>query len=72
MGIVEAIIEPALIILPDAVSLTSESDFYEIYNEVISKLGIESKNRFALLDTYYGNSETLSDGFNTIDNFGKK
>ncbi|UEQ78238.1 phage tail sheath family protein [Chryseobacterium arthrosphaerae] len=72
LGIVEAIIEPALIILPDAVSLTSESDFYEIYNEVISKLGIESKNRFALLDTYYGNSETLSDGFNTIDNFGEK
>ncbi len=43
LGILEAIKEPILIILPDAVSLTNESDFYEIYNEVIGKLGIESK-----------------------------
>ncbi|MGN7863226.1 phage tail sheath family protein [Chryseobacterium sp. 22458] len=72
LGILEAIKEPILIILPDAVSLANESDFYEIYNEVIGKLGIESKNRFALLDTYYGNSTTLSADLNTIDTFGKK
>lgn len=71
LAIVDAIKEPNLIIVPDAISLSQESDFYEVYNEAISKAKNETKNTFAILDTYYGNSTTLSDGFNTLDNFGK-
>ncbi|MCI3939513.1 hypothetical protein MQX03_20265 [Chryseobacterium aahli] len=62
----KAIEDPILIVFPDAVSLT-EPDFYSLYNYTIGKL--ETKNRFALLDTYYGNSTTSSNNDNTIGNF---
>jgi phage tail sheath protein FI len=62
----KAIKDPILIILPDAVSL-GETDFYDLYNYTIGKL--ETKNRFALLDTYHGNSTTSSNNHNTIGNF---
>lgn len=52
----KAIKDPILIVFPDAVSLT-ESGFYELYNYTIGKL--ETKNRFAILDTYEGNSTTI-------------
>lgn len=62
----KAIKDPILIVLPDAVSL-GETDFYDLYNYTIGKL--ETKNRFAILDTYYGNSTTSSNNLNTIRNF---
>ncbi|WP_102981205.1 phage tail sheath family protein [Chryseobacterium scophthalmum] len=52
----KAIKDPILIVFPDAVSLT-EPSFYELYNYTIGKL--ETKNRFAILDTYEGNSTTI-------------
>lgn len=55
----KAIKDPILLVFPDAVSLT-EPSFYELYNYTIGEL--ETKNRFAILDTYEGNSTT-------IDNF---
>lgn len=57
--------DPVLIVLPDAVSLT-EPDFYSLYNYAIGKL--ETKNRFAILDTYEGNS-AISNNLNTIGHF---
>lgn len=52
----KAIKDPILIVFPDAVSLV-EADFYELYNYTIGKL--ETKKRFAILDTYEGNSTTI-------------
>lgn len=65
----KAIKDPILILCPDAVSLT-EPNFYELYNYTIAKL--ETKNRFAILDTYEGNSATISNGLNTIGNFRRE
>lgn len=48
--------DPILIVFPDAVSLT-EPNFYDLYNYTIGKLN--TKNRFAILDTYEGNSATI-------------
>lgn len=62
----KAIKDPILIVFPDAVSLI-EPNFYDLYNYTIGKL--ETKNRFAILDTYYGNSTTSSNNLNTIGNF---
>lgn len=62
----KAIKDPILIISPDAVSLT-EPDFYDLYNYTIGKL--ETKNRFAILDTYEGNSAVTSNNLNTIGHF---
>ncbi|WP_435525725.1 hypothetical protein [Chryseobacterium indoltheticum] len=68
----KAIKDPILIVFPDAVSL-GEDDFYELYNYTINeKLGLENKNRFAILDTYEGNSAIISDNLNTIGNFRSK
>jgi phage tail sheath protein FI len=72
LNMIETIKKPILILVPDAISLPSEDDFYIIYNKVIGKAKDETKNRFALLDTYYGNSTALSNGFNTITNFRKE
>jgi len=65
----KAIKDPILILCPDAVSLT-EPSFYELYNYTIGKL--ETKNRFAILDTYEGNSATISNGLDTIGNFRRE
>jgi phage tail sheath protein FI len=43
LAIVDAIKEPNLIIVPDAISLSQESDFYEVYNEAISKAKMKQK-----------------------------
>lgn len=67
-GTLKAINEPNLIVFPDAVSL-NEDDFYNIYNQAIDKRESAKKNWFVLLDTYYGNSITLSNNLNTIGNF---
>jgi phage tail sheath protein FI len=61
--------EPVLIIFPDAISLTNESEFYDIYNQAIDKAKDETKNRFVILDTYYGNSVTRSNNLTTIEAF---
>lgn len=72
METLKAIKDPILIVFPDAVSL-DEDDFYELYNYTINeKLGLENKNRFAILDTYDGNSSIISDNRNTIGNFRAK
>lgn len=68
----KAIKDPILLVFPDAVSL-GEDDFYELYNYTIDqKLGSENKNRFAILDTYEGNSVITSNDLNTIGNFRAK
>lgn len=64
--------EPILIIFPDAVSLTNESEFYSIYNQAIDKAKEENKNRFVILDTYYGNSVVQSNNLTTIESFRSK
>jgi phage tail sheath protein FI len=64
--------EPILIIFPDAVSLTNESEFYSIYNQAIDKAKEENKNRFVILDTYYGNSVIQSNNLTTIESFRSK
>ncbi|MFS4473616.1 phage tail sheath family protein [Chryseobacterium sp. T20] len=64
--------EPILIIFPDAISLTNESEFYSIYNQAIDKAKDETKNRFVILDTYYGNSVIQSDNLTTIESFRNK
>ncbi|MCW1961449.1 phage tail sheath family protein [Chryseobacterium viscerum] len=64
--------EPILIIFPDAVSLTNESEFYSIYNQAIDKAKVENKNRFVILDTYYGNSVVQSNNLTTIESFRSK
>lgn len=64
--------EPILIIFPDAISLNKETDFYLIYNKAIEKAETDKKNRFVILDTYFGNSITESDNLNTIESFGSK
>ncbi|WP_426482350.1 phage tail sheath family protein [Chryseobacterium sp. R2ACT005] len=61
--------EPILIIFPDAISLANESEFYSIYNQAIDKAKDESKNRFVILDTYYGNSIIKSNNLTTIESF---
>ncbi|NIF06615.1 phage tail sheath family protein [Chryseobacterium sp. Tr-659] len=72
LNMTESIEEPILIILPDAISLKNEADFYSICNLAIAKAGDDKKNRFAILDTYYGNFTTLSNNLNTIENFRKE
>lgn len=69
---IETLEESILIILPDAISLTNELDFYTIYNQSAVKAEDETKNRFAILDTYYGDSKTRSNDLNTIENFRKE
>ncbi len=69
---IDYIKEPSLIILPDAISLANEEDFYTISNQVIEKAKVETENRFAILDTYYGNSVKGSNDLTTIDIFRNK
>lgn len=69
LGMTDTIRQPLLLVFPDAVSLTSQDDFYGLYNQVIAKADIETQNRFALLDTYYGNSVIKSDNKNTVERF---
>ncbi|KFF10899.1 hypothetical protein IW15_17135 [Chryseobacterium soli] len=69
LDMVEKINEPILIILPDAISLSDEADFYTLYTQAIVKAEVETKNRFAILDTYYGNSTATSNNLTTIDSF---
>ncbi len=71
LGMITDSNEPSLIIFPDAVSL-AEADFYSIYNQAIAETESLTKNWFAILDTYYGNSATQSNNLNTIDNFRKE
>lgn len=66
---IKAIKEPVLIVFPDAISLT-EPDFYNLYKYTTGKL--ETQNRFAIFDTYEGNSSVLSNNLNTIGNFRKE
>lgn len=68
----EDVEEPILIIFPDAISLNKETDFYLIYNKAIEKAETDKKNRFVILDTYFGNSITETDNLNTIESFGSK
>ncbi|WP_294308486.1 phage tail sheath C-terminal domain-containing protein [uncultured Chryseobacterium sp.] len=72
LNMTDAIKEPVLIVFTDAVSLTDQDEFYDLYNLAIAKADDETKNRFALLDTYYGNSVTTSDNLNTIEKFRNK
>ncbi|MFL9833770.1 phage tail sheath family protein [Chryseobacterium terrae] len=72
LNMIEDIKEPILIILPDAVSLTAENDFYIICNQAIAKANDDTKNRFVILDTYYGDSATQSNNLNTIESFRAK
>lgn len=69
LNMISTIEQPILIVFPDAVSLADQNDFYELYNQAIAKAGDESKNRFAILDTYYGDSVTKSDNKNTVEQF---
>ncbi|WP_378106200.1 phage tail sheath C-terminal domain-containing protein [Chryseobacterium sp. sg2396] len=72
LNMTDTIKEPVLIVFTDAVSLTDQDEFYDLYNLAIAKADDETKNRFALLDTYYGNSVTTSDNLNTIEKFRNK
>ncbi|GEJ45775.1 MULTISPECIES: phage tail sheath C-terminal domain-containing protein [unclassified Chryseobacterium] len=72
LNMIDAIKEPTLIILPDAISLSREADFYTLYKKVIVKAKDETKNRFAILDTYYGNTTIISNGSNTIESFRRE
>lgn len=64
--------EPVLIIFPDAISLSVESEFYTIYNDAIEMAETDQKNRFVILDTYYGNSIKQSNNLTTIEDFKSK
>uniref|UniRef100_A0AAU6WMA2 Phage tail sheath C-terminal domain-containing protein n=2 Tax=Chryseobacterium TaxID=59732 RepID=A0AAU6WMA2_9FLAO len=72
LNMTDTIKKPVLIVFTDAVSLTDQDEFYDLYNLAIAKADDETKNRFALLDTYYGNSVTTSDNLNTIEKFRNK
>lgn len=72
LAMTDAITQPVLLVFPDAVSLAVQDDFYALYNHVIAKAGDESRNRFALLDTYHGNSVIKSDDKNTVEQFRSK
>ncbi|UMQ43447.1 phage tail sheath subtilisin-like domain-containing protein [Chryseobacterium sp. Y16C] len=63
--------EPTLIVFPDAISLTNQEEFYTLYNEAIAQAE-RVKNRFVILDTYYGDSTTTSGDLNTIAYFRDK
>lgn len=69
LAMTDTITQPVLLVFPDAVSLAVQDDFYALYNKVIAKAGGETRNRFALLDTYYGNSVIKSDDKNTVERF---
>ncbi|KAA0129343.1 phage tail sheath family protein [Chryseobacterium sp. SN22] len=68
----DTIKQPVLLVFPDAVSLEVQDDFYGLYNQAIAKADVETKNRFALLDTYYGNLVIQSDNKNTVEQFRDK
>lgn len=68
----DSIKQPILLVFPDAVSLEVQDDFYGLYNQAIAKADVEIKNRFALLDTYYGNLVIQSDNKNTVEQFRDK
>lgn len=72
LDVIEGIKEPILMIFPDAVSLVNEPDFYDMYNQAIAKAEEEAKNRFVILDTYYGNSTMISNSLNTIEYFRRE
>ncbi len=63
--------EPTLLVFPDATSLTNQEEFYTLYNEAIAQAE-RVKNRFVILDTYYGDSTTTSGNLNTIEYFRDK
>jgi phage tail sheath protein FI len=68
LDMIEDIEEPILIVFPDAVSLT-EPNFYSLYNHTTEKIEADTRNWFAILDTYHGNSTTSSNNLNTIGHF---
>lgn len=72
LNMIDTIGQPLLLVFPDAVSLAEQGDFYELYNKTIAKTNIEARNRFALLDTYYGNFVIKSDNKNTVERFRDK
>lgn len=63
--------ESTLTVFPDATLLANQEDFYKIYNEAITQAE-QVKNRFVIVDTYYGNSTTSSENLNTISYFRSK
>jgi uncharacterized protein len=65
--------EPTLLVFPDAVSLTDQEKFYAIYQDALDQAE-DLKNRFVILDTYYGDSTTESgdDDLNTIEYFRQR
>ncbi|PJJ67472.1 phage tail sheath family protein [Chryseobacterium geocarposphaerae] len=63
--------EPTLLVFPDAISLKNQEEFYTLYNEAIAQAE-RVKNRFVILDTYYGDSTTTSGDLNTIEYFRDK
>jgi len=71
LGKIENLNGPTLIVFPDAISLTNQEEFYTLYNEAIAQ-SERVKNRFVILDTYYGNSTTASETLNTIKYFREK
>jgi len=71
LGKIENLNGPTLIVFPDAISLTNQEEFYTLYNEAIAQ-SERVKNRFVILDTYYGNSTTASESLNTIKYFREK
>ncbi len=71
LDILENSKEPTLTVFPDAISLTDQEDFYKIYNDAINQAE-RVKNRFVIVDTYYGDSTTSSENLNTIKYFRDK
>lgn len=71
LNLINNIKEPLLLIFPDAVSLNSPNEFHELYNTTIAKAESagESKNMFALLDTYYGNFTTKIGNLTAVESF---
>jgi phage tail sheath protein FI len=72
LAMTDTITQPVLLVFPDAVSLAVQDDFYALYNQAIVRTENETLNRFALLDTYYGNSATKSNNRNTVEQFRDK
>lgn len=62
--------EPTLILLPDAISLTSASDFYSLYKGASAALKqcADLKDRFTLVDIYQGNLDFRAAGGTDVIN----
>ncbi|MDR1679398.1 MAG: phage tail sheath subtilisin-like domain-containing protein [Prevotellaceae bacterium] len=61
--------EPTMVVIPEAVNLTTAEDCYALQTAILSHCGYVMKNRFAVLDVYGGAKDRKDPDGDVVNNF---